>query len=70
MKTSTNQIKKRLDEILSEYLSVDAQIVAGIHNNSEFFGSLDYYVLNSKKDDLLRAYHKLTDALTAIEQYM
>jgi len=70
MKTSTNQIKKRLDEILSEYLSVDAQIVAGIHNDPEFFGSTHYYVLNSKKDDLLTAHHKLTNALEAIERYM
>ena len=70
MTTSTNKIKARLDEILRDYLSADLQIEAGMHNDSEFFGSLKYYELQAKKAELGKAHHKLTDALVAIEMYM
>lgn len=70
MTITTNQIKDRLDEILTDYLGIDSQIIAGCHNDKDFRGSFKYYELNAKKEDLSKAYHKLTDALVAIEKYM
>lgn len=69
MKTSTTAIKAKLDEILHDYLDADAQIEAGLENGN-FFGTEKYYELTKKKDQLLTAHHKLTDALVAIELYM
>lgn len=70
MTCTTDEIKDRLDDILRDYLSTDAQIQAGLTNGSGFFGSEKYYELQHIKDDLLTAHRKLTDALVAIEQYM
>ena len=70
MKTSTTAIKAKLDEILKDYLDADQQIEAGMHNDSEFFGSMKYYELQAKKAELSKAHSKLTDALVAIEMYM
>ena len=63
-------IKARLDEVLTEYLGIDAQIEAGIHNDSNFFGSFKYYELHMKKTDLGLEHRKLTDALVTLEKYM
>lgn len=63
-------IKARLDEVLTEYLGIDAQIEAGMHNDPDFFGSMKYYELQAKKADLGKAHTKLTDALVALEMYM
>ena len=63
-------IKTKLDEILTEYLSIDSQIEAGMHNDPEFFGSLKYYELNAEKTRTSDAYHKLTNALVAIQTYL
>lgn len=70
MATMTNKIKTRLDEILSDYLSADQQITAGMHNDSNFFDSPRYHDLTNQKAMLLTAHHKLTDALVAVEMYM
>ena len=70
MRTSTTAIKAKLDEILKDYLDADQQIEAGMHNDSEFFGSKKYYELQAKKVVLIEAHSKLTDALVAIEMYM
>ena len=70
MRTSTNAIKAKLDAILSDYMSADQQIEAGMHNDPDFFDSYRYHDLTNKKAMLLHAHHKLTDALVAIEQYM
>lgn len=64
------QIKTKLDEILSDYFSIDTQISAGIHNDPEFFGSYEYYQLQIKRTELGTAHTKLTDALVALETYM
>ena len=63
-------IKARLDEVLTEYLGIDAQIEAGIHNDSNFFGSFKYYELHMKMTDLGLEHRKLTDALVTLEKYM
>ena len=39
-------------------------------NDSDFFGSMKYYELQTKKAELSKAHSKLTDALVAIEMYM
>lgn len=76
MKTSNHidktlsDIKAKLDELLTEYMSADRQIEAGVHNDSEFFGSYDYYQLQAQKTELSTAHTTLTNALVAIEQYM
>ena len=70
MRTSTTAIKAKLDEILSDYMSADYQIEAGLHNDSNFFDSIRYHELTNQKAKLLHAHHKLTDALVAIEMYM
>lgn len=64
------QIKAKLDEILSDYFSIDTQISAGLRNDSEFFGSYEYYQLQAKRTELGTAHTKLTNALVAIEQYL
>lgn len=64
------QIKSKLDEILSDYFSIDTQISAGIRNDPEFFGSYEYYQLQAKRAELGTAHTKLTNALVAIEQYL
>lgn len=64
------QIKAKLDEILTEYMGIDTQISAAIHNDSEFFGSLKYFQMQAKKTELGTAHTKLTNALVAIEQYL
>ncbi len=64
------QIKAKLDEVLTDYNDTDTQIIASIHNDSEFFGSLRYYKMQAKKAELSKAHTKLTDALVAIEQYL
>jgi hypothetical protein len=63
-------IKTKLDEILTEYLSIDSQIEAGMHNDPEFFGSYKYYQMQAKKTELGTAHTKLTNALVAIETYL
>ena len=63
-------IKARLDEVLTEYLGIDAQIEAGIHNDSNFFGSMKYYEFQIKKTELGAEHTKLTDALVILEKYM
>ena len=63
-------IKTKLDEILTEYLSIDLQIEAGMHNDPEFFGSFKYYQFQAKKTELGTAHTKLTNALVAIETYL
>jgi hypothetical protein len=63
-------IQAKLDELLTEYLNADRQIEAGMHNDSEFFGSLKYYELNAEKTRTSDAYHKLTNALVAIQTYL
>lgn len=63
-------IKAKLDELLTKYLSADNQIEAGMHNDPEFFGSMKYYELNTEKTKTSDAYHKLTNALVALETYM
>lgn len=63
-------IKAKLDEILTDYMNADRQIEAGLHNDSEFFGSMKYYELNALKIKHSDAYHKLTNALVALETYM
>lgn len=63
-------IQAKLDELLTEYLSADRQIEAGMHNDSEFFGSAKYYELNAEKTRTADAYHHLTNALVAIETYL
>lgn len=63
-------IKTKLDEILTEYLSIDSQIVAGMHNGPEFFGSCKYYQMQAKKTELGTAHTKLTNALVALEIYL
>lgn len=63
-------LKTKLDEILSDYLSIDTQISAGMHNDPEFFGSYKYYQLQAKKTELGTAHTKLTNALVALETYM
>ena len=70
MTVTTDEIKDRLDEILKDYLGADQEIEAGMHNDSEFFGSMKYYELQAKKAELSKAHSKLTDALVAIEMYM
>lgn len=71
MKTfTTTEIKNRLDEILRDYLSADQQIADGLSNNSGFYNSDRYFELLKVKDEKLKAHHKLTDALVAIESYM
>ena len=64
------QIKAKLDEVLTEYCDIDTQIIASIHNDSEFFGSYKYYQMQAKKAELSTAHSKLTNALVAIEQYL
>lgn len=64
------QIKAKLDEVLTDYNDTDTQIIAAIHNDSEFFGSLRYYEMQAKKAELSKAHTKLTNALVAIEQYL
>ncbi len=64
------QIKAKLDEVLTDYNGTDTQIIAAIHNDSEFFGSLRYYEMQAKKAELSKAHSKLTNALVAIEQYL
>lgn len=63
-------IHAKLDELLTEYLSAGRQIEAGMHNDSEFFGSAKYYELYAEKIRTSDAYHKLTNALVAIETYL
>lgn len=63
-------IKTKLDEILTEYLSFDSQIEAGMHNDPEFFGSFKYYQFQAKKTELGTAHTKLTNALVALETYL
>lgn len=63
-------IKTKLDEILTEYLGIDSQIEAGMHNDPEFFGSLKYFQMQAKKTELGTAHTKLTNALVAIEQHL
>jgi hypothetical protein len=63
-------IKTKLDEILTEYLGIDAQIEAGMHNDPEFFGSFKYYQFQAKKTELGTAHTKLTNALVALETYL
>ena len=63
-------IQAKLDELLTEYLGIDSQIEAGMHNDSEFFGSAKYYELNAEKTRTSDAYHKLTNALVALETYL
>lgn len=63
-------IKTKLDEILTEYLSFDSQIEAGMHNDPEFFGSFKYYQFQAKKAELSTAHTKLTNALVALETYL
>ena len=63
-------IRAKLDELLTEYMSADRQIEAGMHNDSKFFGSAKYYELNAEKTRTSDAYHKLTNALTALELYL
>lgn len=63
-------IKAKLDELLTEYLSADRQIEAGMHNDPEFFGSYKYYQMQAKKTELGTAHTKLTNALVAIETYL
>ena len=65
-----NTIKSKLDEILTEYLSIDSQIEAGMHNDPEFFGSYKYYQMQAKKTELGTAHTKLINALVAIETYL
>jgi hypothetical protein len=62
------QIKAKLDEVLTDYN--DTQIIAAIHNDSEFFGSFRYYEMQAKKAELSKAHTKLTNALVALETYM
>ena len=64
------EIKAKLDELLTDYMNADRQIEAGMHNDSEFFGSYKYYELNAEKTKAADAYHKLTTALVAIETYL
>lgn len=64
------EIKAKLDELLTDYMNADRQIEAGMHNDSEFFGSLKYYELNAEKTRTSDAYHKLTNALVAIQTYL
>lgn len=63
-------IKTKLDEILTEYLGIDSQIEAGMHNDPEFFGSYKYYQMQAKKTELGTAHTKLTNALVALETYL
>lgn len=63
-------IKTKLDEILTEYLGIDSQIEAGMHNDPEFFGSYKYYQMQAKMTELGTAHTKLTNALVAIETYL
>ena len=63
-------IKTKLDEILTEYLSIDSQIEARMHNDPEFFGSFKYYQFQAKKTELGTAHTKLTNALVALETYL
>ncbi len=71
MKTiTTDQIKNVLDEILSEYLATDKEIQDGLSSTSEFFSPSLYSDLTQKKEALQTAFRKLTEALTAIHQYM
>jgi hypothetical protein len=64
------QIKAKLDEVLTDYNATDTQIIAAIHNDSEFFGSFRYYEMQAKKAELSKAHTKLTNALVALETYM
>lgn len=64
------QIKAKLDEVLTDYNDTDTQIIAAIHNDSEFFGSYKYYQMQAKKTELGTAHTKLTNALVALETYM
>lgn len=64
------QIKTKLDEILSDYFSIDTQISVGLRNDPEFFGSYEYYQLQAKRTELGTAHTKLTDALVALETYL
>lgn len=68
-KTITS-VKAKLDEILTNYMNADRQIEARLRNDPEFFGSMRYYELNAQKTPLSDAYHKLTNALVALETYM
>lgn len=63
-------IKAKLDETLTEYMGIDSQIEAGMHNDPEFFGSYKYYQMQAKKTELGTAHTKLTNALVAIETYL
>jgi low affinity Fe/Cu permease len=63
-------IQAKLDELLTEYMNADRQIEVGMRHDSEFFGSLKYYELNAEKTRTSDAYHKLTNALVAIETYL
>lgn len=69
MKTPTSAIKAKLDEILRDYLDADTQIEAGLKNGN-FYGTERYHELTHKKNQLLTAHQKLTDALVTIERYM
>lgn len=64
------EIKAKLDDLFTEYLSTYAHIEAGMHNDQEFFGSYKYYQLQAKKTELGTAHAKLTNALVAIETYL
>lgn len=64
------QIKAKLNEVLTDYNDTDTQIIAAIHNDSEFFGSFRYYEMQAKKAELSKAHTKLTNALVALETYM
>lgn len=66
----TNKIKDRLDEILTDYMSLDHLISVSLSKDSQLFGSLKYYELCAQKAELGKAHTKLTDALVAIESYL
>lgn len=70
MTITTDEIKDRLDEILTDYLRIDKQIQDRLSSQNDFFDSDEYHELTNQKAMLLTAHHKLTDALVAIEQYM
>lgn len=70
MTITTDEIKDRLDEILTEYLNLDKQIQESLGSLPNFYDSDQYHELTNQKAMLLTVHHKLTDALTAIAQYM
>lgn len=63
-------IEAKLAALITECRIADREIKERMQNDSEFFGSFQYYELQAKKVELSDAYNKLFSAVTNIRAYM